>query len=384
MLKPKLTDLTRLIVACAAVLAAGLFSQSVAETPDYMAEYKLHSEALANGDRAAAIEHGKAAWEAAEAALGDHKLTATLAFNYGRLIALSDPATARAPLRRAQELLDAGIGELPQSEVRAYLAYAEYIAGKTRSRAAKELREALLALEAEFGEPTATDVVMWLDLAKGELKKKRYSGAVEAAEKAEAAIAILWPDNIDKMGEALLLQGIATLVSFPRTIEDVLAATGLFGRVILLYPPQKNFETFDIILAKAIAWDAAAGAAFRSHSKKPEDQSKYDAAGAEPRYYFEYSPNLPDDCGVEWEKRIPPKYPNTPLYRGYIGAVMVVYDLGDDLVVHNPRILAEVPANAFSKKVRNNIRSWRLKAPSVDHPACRTNRMAQFSFVIEE
>ncbi len=171
MLKRKATDFTGFILACIAMLAIGGFSQAVAETPDYLVEYKLHTEALANGDRAAAAEHGKAAWEAAEAALGDDKLTATLAFNYGRLIALSDPETARAPLRRAQKLLDAGIAELPRSEVRAYLAYAEYIAGKTRSRAAKKLREALLALETEFGEPTATDVVMWLDLAKGELKK---------------------------------------------------------------------------------------------------------------------------------------------------------------------------------------------------------------------
>ena len=388
MLKHKEIGFIGLIAACITVVAAGFFSQASAADPDYLVEYKLHSEALANGDNAAAAEHGKAAWEAAEAALGDHKLTATLAFNYGRLIALSDPTTARAPLRRAQELLDAGIGELPQSEVRAYLAYAEYIAGKTRLRAAKKLREALLALEAEFGEPTATDVVMWLDLAKGELQTKRYSRSLEAAEKAEADIATLWPDNIDKMGEALLLQGIATLVPFPRTIEDVLAASKLFDRIFQLYPPQKSFEDFDVILARAIAWEAATDAALLSHRKKPEgppeDESEHDPVEAEPYILFESDRNRPDDCGIEWETRIPPRYPNTPLYRGYIGAVMVVYDLGDDLVVHNPRILAEVPADAFSKAVRKSIRSWRLKAPSVDHPACRTNQLTQFTFIIEE
>ncbi len=389
MLKYKRMGFTVFVLACAAVLTAGLFSQANAdETPDYLVEYKLHSEALANGDRAAAIEHGKAAWEAAEAALGDHKLTATLAFNYGRLIALSDPATARAPLRRAQELLDAGIAELPQSEVRAYLAYAEYIAGNTRLRAAKKLREALLALEAEFGEPTATDVVMWVKLAAGELKKERYSSAIDAAEKAEAAIATLWPDNIDKMSEVLLIQGIATLVPFPRTIEDVLAASDLFERIIQLYPPQKSVEDFDVILASAIAWGAATDAAFRSHSKKPQDlpeeQSELNEVEAEPHFIFESARNGPDDCGIEWETRIPPKYPTAAGRRGYIGAVMVVYDLGDDLVVHNPRILAEVPAFAFSKKVRNNMHTWRLKAPSVDHPACRTNQLTQFTFVIED
>jgi tetratricopeptide (TPR) repeat protein len=384
MLKRKATDFIGLILACIAVVAVGGFSQAGAETPDYLVEYKLHTEALANGDRAAAAEHGKAAWEAAEAALGDDKLTATLAFNYGRLIALSDPATARAPLRRAQELLDAGIAELPKSEVRAYLAYAEYIAGKTRLRAAKKLREALLALEAEFGEPTATDVVMWLDLAKGELKKKRYSNSLEAAEKAEAAIATLWPDNIDKMGEALLIQGIATLVPFPRTIEDVLASRNLFRRIFQLYPPQKNFETFDVVLAKAIAWDAAANAALLSRRKKPKDQSEQGAVEAEPHFIFESAQNLPDDCGIEWDRQIPPTYPDTPLYRGYIGAVMVVYDLGDDLVVHNPRILSSVPTYAFTKEALKSLNSWKLKAPSVDHPACRTNRMTQFTFVIKE
>jgi tetratricopeptide (TPR) repeat protein len=384
MLKRKATDFTGFILACIAVVAVGAFSQAVAETPDYLVEYKLHTEALANGDRAAAAEHGKAAWEAAEAALGDNKLTATLAFNYGRLIALSDPATARAPLRRAQELLDAGIAELPKSEVRAYLAYAEYIAGKTRLRAAKKLREALLALEAEFGEPTATDVVMWLKLAAGELKKKRYSSAIEAAEKAETAIATLWPDNVDKMSEALLIQGIATLVPFPRTIEDVLAASKLFERIIQLYPPQKSVETFDATFAGAWAWNVAAIAAFQSLGKDQTDRDAPDSTEAESHRYFESAQNHPDKCGDEWETRLPPKYPRSQLSRGYIGAVIVVYDLGDDLVVHNPRVLAEVPSDTFSEAVLKSIPAWRLKAPSVDHPGCRKNRWTQFTFVIEE
>ncbi|VAW00468.1 hypothetical protein MNBD_ALPHA05-2168, partial [hydrothermal vent metagenome] len=41
MLKRKATDFTGFILACIAVVAVGGFSQAVAETPDYLVEYKL-------------------------------------------------------------------------------------------------------------------------------------------------------------------------------------------------------------------------------------------------------------------------------------------------------------------------------------------------------
>jgi tetratricopeptide (TPR) repeat protein len=386
MLKRQGTNFICSLLACVTMAAAGFFSPAVAADPDYLVEYKLHSEAMTKGDRAAAAEHGKAAWEAAEAALGDDKLTATLAFNYGRLIALADPVTALAPLRRVQELLDAGIADLPQSEVRAYLAYADYIAGNAphARKVAKELQEALLALEVETGGPAGEDIVMWLELAKGELAKKRYKRTVEAAAKAEAALTLLAPDNVDKMGVALLLQGIGTLVPYPRTVKDVVAATNHFEHVFQLYPPQKNVETFDVTFAYSIAWHAASHAAFLSLRNKRKGKSEREDSEEKPLIYFESARNRPDDCGIEWERRKPPRYPGLSLFQGYIGAVMVVFDLSDDLIVHNPQILAEVPADAFSKAVLKSMKAWRLKSPPIDHPDCRKNIMTQFTFVIDD
>jgi hypothetical protein len=105
----------------AAILSVLAARASAADTEPYFVEYRAYKAAMASGALETATAHGLAAWKSAEEALGDHRLTAILAYNYGQLVVFKAPEQAAAPLRRASELSRAGLAELPQDALRLYL-----------------------------------------------------------------------------------------------------------------------------------------------------------------------------------------------------------------------------------------------------------------------
>ena len=359
------------------IISGALVSAAVAqEPPTYQSEYNAYNQAVENGDRDAAERHGRAAWQLAEETLGDHQVTGILAFNYGQLVIFSNAKDARTALRRANKLREAGLVDLPEMDLNLFLAYAEFVPNRQRPRQTRALREALLAVE-QSGVITTDTATMWLHLAIREFQYKRYDEAVIAGEKAEAAFDQVAPDNFQQKANAIVIAGAAKLTPVPRKIETVESARRDFHRAIFLFPAQEDFESFDRVLAQAHGWSAAADAALGVLGKSQEEINK-----GSPGPWFKLRADRPDNCNVEWESRPKPRYPSVAAGRGYIGAVMVVYDLGDDLAVHNPRVLSEVPVKTFSRDVLKNMKTWKLKSPPVDHPACRQLRTTQFTFVI--
>ena len=349
--------------------------------PAYLAEYKAYSAAIDAGDREAAVRHSYAAWQDAEEALGDHELTGILAFNYGQLVIFTDAKNARSALKRAKKLAEAGAVDLPSADLELFHAYVEFAANKQRNFQAGNLHSALLDIE-ETGIVNADIAVMWLHLAASYFKKEQYPDALDTATKSEHAFEASAPENHSQRANAIIIAGASKLIPFPRKLDDVIAAHEDFSRAVRLFPPQKDFESFDPVLAQAHGWFAAADAAIGSMG---EDHKETVPRGKGPTPpMFEQSPAPSAGCGSQWDERLPPKYPSAANRRGYIGAVIAVYDLGDDLSVHNPRILVEVPVETFSKTVLKSMEKWTLKTPPADHPACRDNRTTQFTFVLTE
>ncbi len=345
------------------------------EEPRYLSEYKAYTQATEDGDSEAAKRHGYAAWQVAEEMLGDNKLTGILAFNYGQLVIFSNTEAALTALRRAKELQDAGLVELPSNDLTLFLAYAEFESNRRRWRQANKLRDALEA--AEQAEVVTVEIAtMWLHLASSDFESKRYKDAIASASKAEQAYKLSSPDSIQPRANAIVIAGASKLIPFPRKLEDVVSAHTDFGRAIRLFSPQKDFESFDPIFAQALGWWAASDAAIATLGKDHGEVIEAPSSPVPPA--FEIAADAPEDCGAEWEVRKPPKYPRT----ASIGAVIAVFDLGDDIYVHNPRILSEVPVETFSKDVLRSMKKWKLKSPTVDHPNCRKNLVTQFTFVI--
>ncbi len=385
MIADKANAAVRALVLLMVVFWVG--GEALADDKTYMAEYQLYSQALQDGDVATAEKHGLAAWSAAEDELGDHELTAVLAYNYGQLVLFTNTENAVKALRRANTLQNRGHGSLPAEELQLYLAYSQFSTSQGKRRDANELRKALNEIEAVQPEPNSDRVAMWLLLAWSDLHNDRFRHAQESADKAKNAIEAVMPNDTESMAQALLVGGVAQLVRLPRKVQDVVDAHEKFADIMDLYPPQKDVETFEKRFAQAIAWNAAADAAYLS---LPEAEQRrvalHDTDGDgkdDDSHYFESAKGRPVDCGSEWLERDSPDYPRLSEIRGYIGAAIIVFDLDEGLTVKNPRILAEVPQATFGDISLKSMDSWRLKNPPVDHPGCRKNLLTQFTFIIE-
>jgi hypothetical protein len=219
-----------------------------------------------------------------------------------------------------------------------------------------------------------------LALAVDDLAQRRYPEAVASAAAADAAILAALPDDYQARAQALTIGGVARLVPTPRNAEDVKVAMTAFESAAKLFPPQADIDSFDPLLAQALAWRGAAGAAWANLG---EEGWPGDCTLATCVLYSFTQPSPPADvCEVDWVKKTAPDYPKTGLRKGYIGAVIVGFRLGDDMAVHDERVLAEVPTAEFGAAALKSMKAWRLAHPPSNLLGCRDNYITMFSFQI--
>ena len=355
-----------------------------ADNQQYLVEYRAFREALAAGNGDAAASHARSAWQAAETELGSHHTTGILAYNYGRLVVFYDAGHSLAPLRRVSELQASGTVDLSTTEFQMYMDYAEFATNGFRQPQAKKLRKSLETFEEGRAESSPDAASIWLRLAASDLAAERFRSALKTATRAEATIASVLPDQPRELAEAILIAGIARLVPYPRTVDDVQTAHNDFGRARRLFSPQQDIDTFDPLLAQILAWNGAASAALHSLGKKEyPDHADTDSRSDPGPKMFEYQLDESIDCAkVAWLEKPAPRFPISALRRGSIGAVFVGYRLGEDLAVHDARILAEVPAAEFGETALRTMAQWRAEALPAGGPACHQNLVTQFTFVI--
>lgn len=310
----------------------------------------------------------------------------------------SDAENAAKALRRAEALRAEGVADLPVSELRLYLAYAEFALDGGASRKRNELREALFAIDAEGYPPSYDTAAMWSQLATADLFDKRYDAAFESAVRAETAIATVSPENYRRRAEMLLVGGIAKIVSRSSKANDLIMANQLLVRGGKLFPAQESIDNFDPVLAQIIAWNNAAGASLMTLSNIQAERFVYasriklaspdnDYAEATNTFLgFDTSAIFPKEldqetCGIEWVEQEPPNYPREAENKGYIGGAVIGYNFGDDTKVHDAVIISEVPSDKFGQTALDSMAEWRLARAPLDHPDCRSNYIFFFSFV---
>ncbi|HXI86286.1 MAG TPA: energy transducer TonB [Parvularculaceae bacterium] len=339
-----------------------------AATATYKAEFDQYVRALDKGDDRAAAEHGKAAWLAAEKELGDNGVTAILAYNYGKLVIFNNPTEAQGALKRAKQLQDAGVADLPTSELAVYLAFDDFAMRDDRIDTADAMRKTLLAARKTDEEQPPEYGLMWLRLANADLRGERYEKARASAAEAEKLLNL--PNLYRQKAIAIMVGGAARLLPVPRKVADVEAAHNEFLRAIALFPPQKDLDSFDPTFAQALAWNTTALAALKDLGGRDFDHANDSPCKEDDCKSFVNEKTL-KECGLEWDQYHPPDYPRKPQQKGYIGAAILGYHLGDDLAVHDARILAEVPQNMFGGAVLAAAKQWTLKAPPPDKLECR-------------
>jgi hypothetical protein len=366
------------LTAALSVLAA---YASATNTKAYLVEYQAYTAALASGDNETAEIHGLAAWKAAEESLGDHRLTGILAFNYGRLIIFKATEKAAVPLRRASELQQTGLVELPQGALRLYLSYAEFAASGFDEGPAEELRETLDAVGLREGSLIRDIAPMWLQLTVRDLDARDYRKAERSAAKAEAAITKADPNASRELAEVILLGAVASLGRAPWKIDNLEAAIEQFDRARRLFPPQKDLDSFDPLLAQVMAWQRASRRTLREEMGwAPPYSEEDDLPPAPPIFQYQADDSL--ECGdLEWEEQASPRYPAGAWHHRYRGIVVLGYRLGDDLRVHGGRVLAEIPPREqFGTASLAALSGWRVKSLPTGGSGCSYVRLFNFDF----
>ena len=355
---------------------------TVAQAQTYADEYQAYLKSLERLDQEGAAEHAYAAWRDAEKQLGDHELTAVLAYNYGQLVLFDDPATALKALKRTRALLEDGVAaELPQKALQLYIAYAEFTVSGGKFSKSGPLRRALSELDQSGAQPTRSTARMWFELATADMLNKRYDAAQQSTERARAAIAGARPGDTDTLAKAIIMQGAAYLFDKSRRKPNIIEAVHHFREAIALYPPQDSIDAFDTTFAQALGWEYAAKVVFEQAGYRdrdyPEDQD-------EGRELIKGRPTEKHEkCNVEWEERPAPDYPSGALTEGYVGAVIIGYHLKENKAV-DIRVLSEVPAGKFSEATLESAQKWRLKHPPLDTPECRTDYITFTGFVFTD
>ncbi|HEX7719018.1 MAG TPA: TonB family protein, partial [Woeseiaceae bacterium] len=329
-----------------------------------------------------ATAHAEAAWQAAEEALGDDAQTATLAYNYSRLVLFNDAHRARDALRRVNNLQEAGVSSLHAGELQLYSAYADFVVGGQRRRDADRVSELLTAWDTnrDLGSDL---IVMWLNLGQAYLAERQFRRAQDTAERTEAVILETMPDNVHFRAQAVMINGVARLVTRNRTVGRTQAAHNEFSRAMRFFPPQKDLDSFDPLLARILAWDGAAQAALRSlgHDEYPDhSEPDYQELPRHPLFVHE---ELADCAEIEWAEKSAPRFPSEELRRGTIGSVYVGFALGEDLRVRDVRVMAEVPASNFGDAALKALSGWRAEALPPGDPACHQNFVTRFTFAID-
>ena len=351
--------------------------------PEYLLEFRAYRDALERGDAVAAAKHSYNAWQDSDNALGNHRLTAVLAYYHGLLVIFSDKPSARLALNRVAELQELAPDDVDVFELAVYRTYLDFAGDPGKRRTAAALRDALRDSMATGvpGSPVLAEI--WLELGAADLAAGRHGRAIECADSAERML----HDSEDyrSLATAKLIRGAAILVEDAIDLSAGLAAHKEFESARSLFPRQMGIDSFDPVLAQVIAWDAAAGAARVSMGGGDYPPHEHDNANNHHSDTSVFDRGVyPDDCGaVEWAVRTPPEYPPGALRKNFIGAVLVGFKIADDLTVEDARVLAEVPSERFSGAVLTAVQSWRARPLVNENAACRENQILRATFAIE-
>lgn len=373
------------------LLAAALLLSQPA-LADYRSDYKAYLAALDAGDTSAAAEAGERAWRAAASELGDHKTTAVLAFNFANIVAAQDPPKAIEAYERVLALIERGVSDLSKNEVEIALLGSRYDLDRT-AKSARALRGALERHQAA-GEP-ATDrtVAGWRRVALRVLEERGGKMSLDNVDSYLGEAERLAPIDRRRLVEAQILAGMARIRGFRRSSQDIAEAVTLFDRAIAQFPPQADIDSFDRLLATALAWRGSVRSIVESAGEErgaitgsriasgPDLKQAYEraTAGFDPAAEPHLFAGSPANCDVEWADRKPPPYPKDANASGKIGTVLVGYDL-NDIGVERALLLADFAGTGFGEAAIKSMDKWRLAKPVA--PERRKNNLTFFYFVL--
>jgi len=358
--------------------ALALAMPSVASAQkSYVQHFKAYQAAQAAGDAATARSEAEAAWNSAEAELGDNKLTAILAYNYGSMMVLENPKDSVKPLKRAKDIGALAGGDVPMNVVEAYLDYAAYMAAPDNKRAVK-LRDALNKITGPGGAPQISDAFMWMNMANIEAKNLRLWTAEPAAQKVVEAIKAvgLEKDGGPALSNALIIRAAAGMSGRDRTESRIAWSLDDLDRVIETFEKPKNANNFDPVLATALAWKAVAFQILEDKNLPLPDLDEIAPLNAA----FATYKGAPKNCNIQWTKNKPANFRGSGVFPGYVGGALISYDISSSGKIKDAKLIAQVPNGQLGREALKTFEKWELAGAPEKHKGCRTNQIVSFIY----
>lgn len=97
--------------------------------------------------------------------------------------------------------------------------------------------------------------------------------------------------------------------------------------------------------------------------------------------------NYPPKCTefnkqVKWISRPAPNFPRDAARKGYVGAIILLYDMQPDGSVANVRVGAEAPENMFGQSALDAAKKWVAKLPPGFPIECGRNAITDITYVL--
>ena len=360
-------------------------ASAAAEEP-YMAAYKGYLNAMNGGAVEIAADYAEQAWRLAEEAGVKKETVAILAQNFAEVTLWSDPARAVAPASQAVRLGELGFGleNYPLPELKVILAAAKMGAEPQKRRYRRELEKALKECEKAdmpLSELTMAASIRLADISHAHDDEKL---TIWAATKVAREVEKVEPLPKDLLIRMNVIRAVAMLNSDMRVwrhqqrLRDVLV---ILDRTMVLFPSQKDIDTFDPNLARIYGWYSVTRALMQTLELKIDRDYEFEGLSLDMvKFYMIDAPEANDNpkCKFEWIDRIIPEFPLEGI--GWIGAVVLGVDWNETGEAANVRVLAEVPEKRFTPSVLQAALQWKVDVTDAP-PYCLQNRIHTVHFL---
>ncbi len=352
------------------IISATLLCSGMAQAASPMVEaYKAYMAALETGDIITADVEGEKAWQAAEQAKNE-RYSAILAYNLAELrVRYLPDADAAKPANRAFSLTKSSSKPaLALQSTRVLKSLTDFMSrqDKNTRRALKWSLKAFDTAELDMIYPVFR---AHFELMRDASSQRYWRLTREQSKAAEEAYKIMDMDEPSSLASLKLFDVAAMLIQsdFKGTDEAQEELQAIFDAL----GPQPYDRPNQLILT-ARAWTLAANAMQRSRNtitKKLIDVTIPPATGR------------PENCPkMEWIHRTAPEYPQNLAQKGYVGAALVQFTIGEDGIPKDIEVAAEVPMPMFGKYAEEVVPTWRAEPMSGVPAECREFIQTPFIF----
>lgn len=331
--------------------------------------YKAYLAALDRGDVIAADREGEKAWQEAEKT-NNTKYSAILAYNLAELRVRYLPAKdAVAPAKRALALSKATTDAALAPEEAQILSALTKLVTRPSRKTARAMRRALNVVQpGQYNYPIFR---AHYELMREADSRREMKTVIQEAKTSQEIYKTLDMGEPETLASIKVFNASAILVY--SNYNEMQAAQKEFQAGLNTLGPQR-YDRINPLVLNIEIWSTIANVV--NEHKKGEKQTSMTLD-------FPKIVGRPEACPkVEWINQAIPNFPRLKIPRGFVGASVIQYSLGEDGIPYDVKIAAQLPVSQFGQIVAMAVTKWRAKPLTGVPTACRENRNDLIKIVI--